>query len=129
VSANPAFAATPVVGAANLGTFDASLTGPTNYSTVVTGGSGGTKVEEVDVIGTATTVADIVNLFLHNGTTWFLFDQITVTAVTSSTTAIAFRLSRLYNNLWVPNGWTLRASHMVTGNDNKLTVTAPGGDL
>lgn len=129
MSATPGFAAAPIVGAANLAGFDASLTGPSSFSTVVTGGASGTKIEEIDVIGLATTAAEVVNLFLHNGSTWFLFDQILVTAVTSSTTAVAYRTARTYTNLWVPNGWTLRASHTVTTNDNKLAIEAFGGDL
>jgi hypothetical protein len=129
MSANPAFASAVNVGAKKLTTFDTSLTGPTTYQTVFTGGSSGSRVEEITVQGAGTTVAAVVNLFLYDGSTWYLFDQFSVEAVTSSTTATAFRKARQYQNLMVPTGWTLRASHTVTGNDNLLFVTVQGADL
>lgn len=127
---SPKFADTVNVGSIALGGFDASLTAPSTSVTVVTGGSSGTKVEEIVLQGTGTTVAGVCNLFLHDGSTFHLYDQIPITAVTSSTTAVAFRAYRQYTNLLVKNGWTLKASHTVTGNDtNKLKITASGGDL
>lgn len=130
MASSPAFASTPQVGSASLGTFDTSLTGPTNYSTIITAGSSGMKINEIVVQGTGTTVAAVVNLFVHDGTNWSLVDQVLISAVTSSTTAVAYRAVRQYANLFLENGWTLRASHTVTGNDtNKLRVTAFGADL
>jgi hypothetical protein len=72
-----------------------------------------------------------LNLWLHDGTNYRLFDQVLLTAVTSSTTAVAFRAVRQYSNLWLPSSsWTLRISHTVTGNDtNKLMVVAYYNDL
>ena len=59
-----------------------------------------------------------------------MYDEILVDATTASTTAVAFRTNRQYANLIVKSGWTLRASHTVTGNDtNKLHITATGGDI
>lgn len=130
MSASPAFASTPAVGSIALSGFDTSLTAPSTAVTVVSGGSSGTKVEEIILQGTGTTVAGLCNIFLHDGSTYHLIDQVTVTAVTSTTTAVAFRAVRNYANLLVKNGWTLRASHTVTGNDtNKLKITAVGGDI
>lgn len=131
MSASPAFASTPALGSASLGGFDTSLTAPSTASTIVTGGSSGTKINEIVVQGTGTTVAGIVNIFVHDGSSYSLIDQILVSAVTSSTTAVAFRAIRQYPNLVLPsNSWTLRATHTVTGNDtNKLRVSAFGGNL
>lgn len=130
MASTPSFAATVNVGAIALGGFDTSLTAPSTVVTVVTGGTSGTKVEEIVLQGTGTTVAGVCNIFLYDGSTYHLYDQIPITAITSSTTAVAFRTVRQYANLIVKNGWTLRATHTVTGNDtNKLKIAATGGDL
>lgn len=130
MSSTPAFASTPNVGSASLGGFDTSLTAPSTVSTILTAGSSGAKIDEIVVQGTGTTVAGVVNIFVHDGSSYSLVDQFLITAVTSSTTAVAFRNTRQYANLILENGWTLRASHTTTGNDtNKLRVTAFGADL
>lgn len=126
----PTFAATPNVGSIALGGFDTSLTAPSTIVTLITGAANGTKVEEIILQGTGTTVAGVCNIFLYDGSTYHLYDQILITAVTSSTIAIAFRQNKQCANLIVKNGWTLRASHTVTGNDtNKLSITGTAGDI
>lgn len=133
---SPKFADTLLQGAALLGTRDTSaigtaLTAPSNVSTIVSGGSSGGKVEEIVVSGTATTAAGVVNVFLYDGSTYHLYDQIPVTAVTPSSTAVGFRAYRQYTNLFVKNGWSLRASHTcgASTNDSVLKVSAVGGDI
>lgn len=126
----PAFASTPNVGSGLVSaTLDTSLTAPTNVTTIVTGGSSGTKVEELIVQGVGTTVAAVVNVFLHDGSTYNLYDQVLISAVTSSTTAVAFRALRQYTNCLVKNGWTLKVTNTVAGNQSLIKVTGTGGDL
>lgn len=130
MATSPTFASTINVGSIALSTYDISLTAPSTAVTVLTGGSSGTKVEEIILQGTASTSAGVCNIFLHDGSTYHLVDQILVTGVTSSTTAVTFRAVRQYTNLFVKNGWTLKAAHTTTGNDtNKLKITATGGDI
>ncbi len=126
VNANPNYTITPKVGSVAAAGFDTSLTSPSTTATVFTAGSSGSKVEEIIIQGTGTTVAGVVNLWLHDGTNYSLIDQVLVAAYTSATTTTAPRYVRQYTNLWLPtNSWTLRVSHTVTGNDtNKLRVTA-----
>ena len=133
MAVDPAYASTPKVGAAIPGTAETSLTAPANASTVITGGTNGTMVisitvEAVTTSLTPTTVAGLVYLFLHDGTTAHLFDTITVTAVTASATVAPFRTKNSYTDLLVPNGWTLKASQSISGNANLLKVTAIAGD-
>jgi hypothetical protein len=127
----PAFAATPKLGSIAAAGFDTSLTAPSTTATVLTAGASGTKIEEIVVQGTGTTVAGILNIFAYDGSTYHLIDQVLISATTSSTTAVAFRALRQYTNLVLPaNTWTLRITHTVTGNDtNKLHVSAFGADL
>lgn len=129
MATDPAFAATPIVGTALLGNAETSTTSPTTTSTVRTAGTNGTKIEEIVVQATATTVAGLVYIFLHDGSNYRLFDTFAVTVTTGSATAAPFRLSRTYLNLVMPSGYSLRISQSVSGNANILVAAALGGDL
>jgi hypothetical protein len=134
MSASPSFASTPNIGAALLGAAESNLQVPVSTSIIITAGASGTKIEEVVVEASATslvatTVAGLVYLFLHDGSTYHLFDVITVTAVTASSTAAPFRTLNRYVNLWLKTGWSLRASQSIVGNANILKCEAFGADL
>jgi hypothetical protein len=137
-----AFASTPKCGAALLGNAETSLTVPTLASIVISAAAAGTKIESIMVEAVAnslapTTVLGLVYLFLHDGSNYHLFDTVNVRAVAGSATATPYRAndydfasgSHLYPALWVPTGWSLRASQSIAGNANILKVTAIGADL
>ncbi len=129
MAASPAFAATPNVGAAMApATLDTSLTTPSNTATAFTAGSSGSKVEEITVQGVLTTVAGVVNVFLHRGSTYYLIDQFLITVVTSSTTAVAYRQTRTYENLQLISGDTLQFTVTVAGLQSGFALTCYGGD-
>lgn len=134
IAVDPAFASVVSLGAAILGSAETSLTVPAQSSTVLTAGANGSKIEEIVIHAvttslTPTTVAGLVYLFIHDGTTFHLFDTIPITAVTANaTTTPPFRSSRTYTNLMLEPTWTLRASNSIAGNANLLKVTALGGD-
>jgi len=127
------YAATPKVGSATLTTADTSLTAPTTVGTIVSAGASGTRIDYIEVIGVATTVASLVNLFIYDGTNYILWQQVPVQAVTSSTTAPAFvaNLSSNSNSnvmpLTLPTGYSLRATTTVA--QTGVRVTAYGGDF
>lgn len=127
----PVFAVTPKIGAGLVpATADTSRTAPTNTTTIVTGGSSGTKVERIIAQGVGTTVAGIICVFLYDGSTYHLFDEILVEAVTASTTAYCFRWEKQYSDLILPSSsWTLRVTTQVSGNQSLVKVTALGADL
>jgi hypothetical protein len=130
MAADPAFASTPAIGSGLLpATLDTSLTAPTTVTTIVTAAANGTKIEELVFQGVGTTVAGVINIFLYDGTTYHLYDQVLVTAVTSSTTAVAFRTNRTYTNLVLKTGWSLRVTGTIAGNQSMVKVTAHGGDF
>lgn len=130
MAADPAFAATPenasVIASATL---DTSLTAPTNVATLFTAAASGSKIEELVFEGLGTTVAGLVNVFLHDGSTYHLFDQFVVTAVTSSTTAAAFRVAKTYSNLILENGWSIRFTVTVAGLQSLIKGHAFGGSF
>lgn len=136
----PSFAATVNLGAALLSAgAETSLQVPTKTATIVTAGSNGTRIDEIVVHMTstgaggivATTVAGLVYVFLYDGSTYHLYDTLTVTAVTASSTAAPFRTNKTYTNLVVKSGWSLVCSQSAVGNQSStlaLKVTAFGAD-
>jgi len=124
---SPSFAATPRIGNVSIATAESSYTSPTNFGTLITGASTGTRIAEVVVKNAATSSAAIVRLFLHDGTTYYLFDEYTIAAATGSSTVQQTRVSTQYNNLILPNSsWTLRVTTSVA---QATHVTALGADL
>jgi hypothetical protein len=132
MSTSAQYASTPKIGSALLTTADTSLTTPTTVGTVFTAGASGSRIDYIDVQGVATTVASIVNLFIYDGTNYFLYVQIPVQIVTSSTTAPAFQAVISSNTnanilpINLPTGYSLRATTSIT--QTGVRVTALGGD-
>ena len=130
MASTPQFAATPNAGSVLVpATADTSLTAPSNVATVWTAGASGGKIEEIICQGVGTTVAGVVNIFRHDGSTYHLVDQFLVTAVTSSTTAVAYRLNKTYENLLLNASETLRCTITVAGDVSLIKVTALGGSF
>ncbi len=130
MAASPAFVSTPRIGRCSLSTANTATDGTGTINDLITGVSAGTRVLSVNVQGTATTVAALVNLFLWDGTQWDLFDQITISATTGSNTAKAYRLVTAYTDLVLPSAsHKLGATITVAPTTGTVRVTAFGGDL
>jgi hypothetical protein len=132
MSTSAQYASVPKIGSALLTTADTSLTAPTIVGTVFTAGASGSRIDYIDVQGVATTVAGIVNLFIFDGTNYFLYTQVPIQAVTSSTTAAAFTTVISSNTnanilpINLPTGYSLRATTSTA--QTGVRVTALGGD-
>jgi hypothetical protein len=127
MAASPVFAVTPRVTAVSVATADSSYTTPTNVGTLITGAATGTRINEIVVKNAATSAAAIVRIFLYNGSTYWLFDEVTVAAATASATVQTNRVSTLYTNLILPdNTWSVRVTTSVS---QATHVTALGADL
>jgi hypothetical protein len=131
MATTPAFAATPVVGHASpSATADAeygSTNAPAHAVSLLAGGTNGTKVEQIDVVGTGVTVAGNLIVFIYDGSTYWGVDCFTVTVVTPSTTVAPFFLSHTYNNLFVPSGSSLYITSAVAS--QIVNVNAYGGNF
>jgi hypothetical protein len=69
----------------------------------------------------------MVRLFVTDGATTRMFDEVAVAAATVSASVKGTRLSTTYNNLILPNAsWKIIAS---THNANTINVFALGADL
>jgi hypothetical protein len=130
MSAAPAYAATPVIWSGlTPASADTSWTAPSNVATLGSAGANGTKVTQIDVIPAGTTVAGLVNVFLFDGTTYHLHESAVIPAYTSSTTAAPPKQTYTYDNLVLPNGWSLRITTTVSGNVSLVEVNAYGASL
>ena len=85
-----------------------------SFVTVLTGGTSGSKVQEIVIQGTGTTLSGVLDLFLYNGSTYYRFDQFYIPANTASTTANAYRASKTYQNLILAdNTWSIVAASQI----------------
>ena len=127
MASEPAFAVTPRIGVVNVATANANRDGTGTVATLITGATNGTRIAEIVVHAKVTTTAGMVRVFLHNGTTIFLFDEVAIAAATVSASVKATRVRVTYDNLVLPStSWSVRVS---THNAESMDVTALGADL
>ena len=130
MAASPSFISTPRIGRLSLSTANTATDGTGTINDLIVGVAAGTRVLSVNVQGTATTVAGLVNLFLWDGTQWDLFDQVTITATTGSNTVKGYRLVTAYTDLVLPSAsYKLGATISVAPTTGTVRVSAWGGDL
>lgn len=130
MATNPAFISTPRIGRCSLSTANTATDGTGTITDLITGVTAGTRVLSINVQGTAQTAAGLVNVFLYDGTNWDLFDQITISAVTGSTTVKAHRVVTSYTDLVLPSAsHKLGVTITVTPTSGTVRVAAFGGDL
>jgi len=105
MATSPAFVSTPRIGRASLSTANTAINGTGTIETLLIGVAAGTRVLEINTQCSATSAAALVNLFLSldGGTTWSLFDQVGISAATSSNTVKANRNLATYINLALPD--------------------------
>lgn len=131
MATDPKFASTPRwefarVTAANT-SHDGSTT--TGLVSLITGVAAGTKVTSITIVSEVTNTAGMVRVWssVDAGTTWRLFDEIPIPAVTVSASVAGNRIVRTYNDLILRN-----ASHQLgvtTHNAEAFVCHAAGGDL
>lgn len=132
MSANitPIFPATPVIGIATLTSATAlttrtNITGTTGLTQLTPTSTNGKRVDSITVKGKGTTVAANLFVWLYDGTTSYLFDEIDVSAVTAANTTDAFSVTRNYSNLVLPATYQLFVSETV---QTDVNVFAFGGN-
>jgi hypothetical protein len=127
MAADPVFAVTPRIASVNVATANTNRDGSGTVATLITGAATGTRIAEIVVQARVTTTAGMVRIFLHDGTTFFFFDEVSIAAATVSASVKGTRQSVIYNNLVLPSAsWSVRVS---THNAESIDVTALGADL
>lgn len=112
MAADPAFAATVKHVAKSYATADTARTAnPTNAVTLVTAGASGTKITEVTVVASASVAtASMIRLWVHDGSNYFLYDELPVPVNTITASVPGWKVVRRYEQFSIQNGYTLRAT-------------------
>lgn len=105
------YAATARTAIAQISTANTNRNGTGTIGTVFTGGTSGSRIDDISIVATGTTTAGVVRLFINDGTTSYLWQEILVTAITPSTTVQVFSYTLLNQALILASSsWSLRAS-------------------
>lgn len=98
---------------------------------IITGVAAGTRLERVVIQTTGDPADSVVTLFLHNGTSYFLFDEVDLgNPAASSTTTVGFRFEKKYSDIVLPSvSWKLAAAITVALTAGVMNVFAFGADL
>jgi len=127
MATTPSFATVPRIGMGQVTVANAGRDGSGTVVTILTGAATGTRIAEVVVQAIVTTTAGMVRLFISNGVTTRLLDEVSIAVATPSASVKATRVSTTYNNLVLPdNTWSLIAA---TNNAEAANVIAFGADL
>lgn len=132
MATTPQFIATPRVGIGQITTAQTARTSGTtsNVVDVITAGTNGTRILEVVLKATDDPADSTVVLWLNNGTTNHVFDEIDIgNPAAGSATVASYRTNVTYSNLVIPSGWKLQASVTATTTAGSINVWALGGDL
>lgn len=126
----PIFPAGVMLGIASLTsatavTSRADITGTTGLVQLApASANGGFRVDAIRVVCKGTSVAGLIGIWLYDGTTSRLIDEIPVSAITASTTVDSFKVDRAYSTLNLTGTQSLYVSETVV---NDATVYALGG--
>ena len=104
------YASTVRAAAAQVSVANTARNGTGTIVTVFTAGSSGSRIDDISIDATGTVTAGVVRLFINDGTTSYLWQEILVTATTPSTTIAVWSSTLLNQALVIPSGWSLRAS-------------------
>ena len=125
----PIFAQTPIVGIATLVTPTAltsrtNITGTTGLTQLTATSTNGTRVDRILVKASATSVATNLFIWIYNGTTSYLFDEIDITVITAANTIDSLLVYKDYSYLSLPSTYQLFVSVSIQQN---LNIFALGG--
>lgn len=126
---SPIFPNVPIVGIANVSgatavTTRTPITGTTGLVQLTTTSTNGTRIDAITVKATGTSVAGLLDIWIYNGTTSFLYDEIAYAAVTANTTVVSNVATQTYTTLTLPPTYQLYVSQQVQSN---CAVFAFGG--
>ena len=123
----PVFAITPRLTTSTVSVANTNRDGTGTLVSLITGATNGTRINEIVVQATTTTVAGMIRIYLYDGSTYRLWDEVSIAAATVSASVKGIRVATTYNNLILPSAsWQLFAS---THNGEAFTVTTMGADL
>jgi hypothetical protein len=126
---SPIFPQVPIIGIATMVSNTAvtartNIVGTTGLTQLTANSTNGTRIDFIEVQGQGTTVATIINVWLNDGTTSYLVEEISLPAATANTTSVAASNTIAFTKLTLPPTQRLFVSQQVSAN---VTVFAFGG--
>ena len=126
---SPIFPNAPIIGIGSLVSNTAVtartvISGTTGLTQVTANSTNGTRIDAIKVVAQGTSVATIQDIWINDGTNSYLFDEITIAAVTANTTVASATNTIAYTTLTLPPTYRLFTSQQVSSN---VTVMAFGG--
>jgi hypothetical protein len=135
MATDPVFYTLPNIGFGIVpGTADTSLTAPSNVTTVFTAAANanGSKIERIRVNQVVDSTTDgVVNIFIHDGSTYHLFEVIPFTSfdITPNVQQPPDKIfDKAYDDVLIENAWTLRATVTAAGGQSAYKVIVFGLD-
>lgn len=130
MASTPTFANTPRLGFGAVSTANTNRDGTGTIVDIATGVSAGTRIDRIVLKATGDPADSVVNIFLHDGTAYRLYDAFDLGDPTAaSTTVDGYRAERAYTDLVLPSAsWKLAASITVVLTAGVMNVFAHGAD-
>lgn len=130
MTATPVFAQTPIIGIATLTsptaiTARTNITGTTGLTKLTNTSTNGLRVDSIQVKAKGPSVATNVFLWLYDGTTSYLIDEIDISATTPGNTSDSALVTKSMNNgsgLALPATYQLYVSVSVAQDLNILAI-------
>lgn len=131
MAAAPVYATTPRGAAVAVSTANTNRDGTGTIVDALTGVAAGTRIERVVLQTTGDPADSIVTMFLHNGTSYFLYDEFDLgNPAAASTTVPGFRTEKAYNDLVLPSAsWKVAFAITVALTAGVVNAFVHGADL
>jgi hypothetical protein len=120
------FAATPINAAVQISTANTARDGTGTVAILYTAPATGARIDEIAIKAGVTTTAGMVRLFLHNGSAFFLWKEVPITAITASGTVPSFEAVLGNLALVLSSGWSIRVS---TNNAETFNISVSRGGV
>lgn len=114
-----------------MSTANTARDGTGTIATIITGVAAGTKIERIVAQATGDPADSVLTLFLHDGTNFWLWNEIDLANPTAASTTVAGYHNEIFvRDLILPdNNWSLRAAITVALTAGVMNVFAFGADL
>lgn len=131
MASSPVFGSTPRLGVAAVSTANTNRDGTGTIVDILTGVAAGTRIERIVAQATGNPADSIVTLFIHNGTSYFIFDEIDLgDPAAASTTVAGYRYEKAYSDLVLPTAsFKFAAAITVALTAGVINMFAFGADL
>lgn len=124
MSTSAQYASTVRAAAIQVTTANTLRDGTGTLATIFTAGASGSRIDDIYMVATGTTTANVIRLFIHDGTNARLLSETIVSIVTPSTALPVWSSSLLNQAIVLPSGFSLRASTNNTETYNILVTRA-----